>query len=330
MIKVEKPMTRNDTKIDESIYEAGQRKWTGRTRGGYLGNWIFITLTRWVGLWWAYLLLVPVSFYYLFSAPKAVKASRDYLRRVNYGGRSWPARIWATYRHFYSFGMTLVDRVAVMGGGASRLRFVFEGENHLRSALAEGKGLILISAHCGNWQAAASLLGRLDAPVNVVAYEGEAEHIRRLFAVALENRVFSLISLDDPSRAGIEIMGALQRGEILAMHADRMLDSNTSERVPFLGSPASFPVGPFAAAAVSGAPLIHAFAMRSRIGCYHLFAYPPEHLTFGNRAARRQQLRQWTELFTRRLEENLKKYPLQWYNFYYFWEDPGGAAKGTP
>jgi predicted LPLAT superfamily acyltransferase len=299
--------------------------WTGRTRGGYVGNWVFLMLVRHVGLWCAYLLLVPVAFSFLLFSPKSVKASLEYLRRINYGGRCWLQRILAIYGHFYSFGMTLLDRVALIGGNSARFRVEFDGEAHLRRALDKGKGLVIISAHCGSWEAAANLLGRLSVPVNVVAYEGEAAHIHRLFANALEKKVFSVISLDGSPDGSLNMLSALNRGEIIAMHADRVIHSSPDKtvKVPFLGSFASFPTGPYAVAAVTGAPLIHAFAMRHRTCRYHFYAYPPEYLTFGRRLERHDQFRKWAEVFVARLEHNLQQYPLQWYNFYDFWAKPG-------
>lgn len=53
-------------------------KWTGRTRGGYLGNRIFMILLK-VGLAPAYGLLAPVSFYYMTFRRRLCESARDYL-----------------------------------------------------------------------------------------------------------------------------------------------------------------------------------------------------------------------------------------------------------
>ena len=296
-------------------------RWTGRTRGGYLGNWIFVNLLRVGGPWLGYFLLVPVTFYYLLFASQAVKASQTYLRRLGYKLESGFERWWLAYKHFYSFGQTLLDRIAIIAGNASRYAFVFEGQHHIETALAEGKGVLIISAHFGNWQAAAHLLGTLNVPVHIVAYDNEVAPINQLFAEALKKRLFSVISLDNDS-ASLEIITALRRGEIVAMHADRSIGDKHSVRLNFLGFPANFPSGPYTVAALSGAPLIHTFAVRRQVCSYHLYAYPPQHLAFGSRQDRPKQLEQWVSSFVERLEAHLKSYPLQWYNFYEFWEGP--------
>jgi len=298
---------------------AAPARWTGRTRGGIVGNSIFLALVRLFGLRPAYALLAFVAAYYVLSAPAARRASADYRRRLGLRGG-----LWGAYRHFFSFGQILLDRVAIIAGRADAFRIEFDGEAHIRSALQEGKGVVIISAHCGNWEAAGHLLQRLGVPVNVVAYRGEAAHVRRLFDRALRDRRFALIEADGSPDAALAIMAALARGEIVAMHADRTLGDeriagNPPLAVPFLGAPARFPSGPYAVAALSGSPLVHAFALREGTYRYHFRAYPPEHLRFADRASRGQLLQQWAGRFAERLEAALRQCPYQWGNFYPFW-----------
>jgi predicted LPLAT superfamily acyltransferase len=113
----------------------------------------------------------------------------------------------------------------------------------------------------------------------------------------------------------------------VAMHADRCLGSD-GETIDFLGEKACFPVGPYIVAAVSQAPLVHVFAMRQSTYSYKFKAYPPERLVFGDRNERKSQLGQWARRFVSRLEETLRRYPLQWCNFYDFWR-MGDSSKGV-
>lgn len=309
--------------------DPASRRWTGKTRGGLFGNWFFVVLVRYLGLMSAYLFLIPVSFYYVFFAPKARRASMDYLARIGCASGSLPARLWWCWRHFYSFGQALIDRVVVIGGAGGKFHIEFEGEDYLRDALAEGKGLVILGAHCGNWEIAAHLLDRLDAPVRIVAYEGEAAHIDRFFQDVFKDRNFSVIRVDGSVETSFAILGALAKGEIVAMHADRSLNEESTVSVPFLGADAVFPKGPFVVAAVSGAPMVHAFAMRERPYHYTFTAYPPERLEFGERARRAEDLAEWAGRFVSHLETQLKKHPLQWHNFYKFWETGSQLEKAA-
>jgi len=282
------------------------------------GNRIFVALVRRCGVRWAYVLLPVVALFYLASDSSARAASRGYQRRL-FGRRGFFAETAWAYRHFYSFGQILLDRVAIAADEGERFQFAFEGEEHIRSALEAGKGAVLVTAHCGNWEAAGRLLSRVSARVNVVALEADEERLRQYFERVTDTGRLAIIPADKPAEAAISVLAALARGELVAMQADRSLDAQ-EEAIPFLGEPARFPVGPFAAAAVRGAPLIHAFAMRVRTYRYHFRAYPPEHPAFGDRTDRTPMLREWMGRFVRRLEETVRQYPLQWHNFYDFWE----------
>ncbi len=171
-----------------------------------VGNWIFAALVRVCGLRSAYGLLAFVSFYYLLFAPRAVRASAQYRRRVGYGGGKWLPRLWGAYRHFFSFGQIVLDRHAILSGRDGEFRFEFDGEGHIRSALEKGRGVVIISAHCGNWEAAGKLLQRLGAPVNVVAYEGETARMRRFLEAVRGSEPFALIEADGSLDASIAIM----------------------------------------------------------------------------------------------------------------------------
>lgn len=305
----------------------GVRKWRGRTRGGLTGNWIFVHILRWFGLRATYAVLIFVAVYFVLAAPRAREASSKYRRRIGYGRTRRLGDLWGCYKHFLTFGKLLLDRTAMIGGSTHRFRIEFDGEEYLRSALAEGKGLILISAHVGNWQGAGHLLSRLGKPVNVVAYEGEAERMQALVGKFLENQAFSVIPSNGSADSSVAILAALSRGEVVAMHADRCVDTG-GEVVDFLGAKARFPSGPYAVAAVSQAPLIHAFAVRRGVYDYRFKAYPPERLAFADRGQRKRQLAQWVRRFVLHLEETLREHPLQWCNFYDCW-DVGSCSRGN-
>jgi len=57
-------------------------RWSGRTRGGYFGNWCFVQLIRRLGVRWAYALLIFVAAYFTLANPSGYRCSKDFLRRV--------------------------------------------------------------------------------------------------------------------------------------------------------------------------------------------------------------------------------------------------------
>jgi predicted LPLAT superfamily acyltransferase len=290
---------------------------TGRLRGGRRGIWFFMTALRVLGLRITYALLVPPTIYFTFMSPD-VPATMDFHRRV-FGPVPWWKRRWLVFRHFFSFGRAIIDRTAVLAGDTRHFSFVFEGEHLVHEALAEGHGALLLTAHVGNWEAAGQLLARLDVPVNVTGFDLESPEIRAL--LQRHSRVkFQLLPLTGSPTDAIPLVAALRRGEIVAMLGDRAYGS-TAASVPFLGGQASFPVGAYVMAAIAGAPLLHVFNLREPGGCYRYFGFPPLRPHHPPHHLRNAHLRECAADFARNLESIVRRDPMQWYNFFPFWDE---------
>ncbi len=291
-------------------------RWTGRSRGGRFGNWWFLQLIRRFGLWPAYLWLAPVAAYFTLASPGSYRSSVDYLRRV-LGPRPfwmWP---FLVYRHFVSQGISLLDRAAVIMG-RSRIRCTFDGEARVREAMAEERGVILLAAHVGSWEIGGHLLARHGRPVNVIVLERDAENIRQLHADALRAKRFQILTATDDPLRSVAIVAALRRGELVAMHGDRVF-GGASMTAPFLGSPAAFPVGAYMLAAATGAPILHVFAVRERLGHYRFLGFPVQHVPRRRGAEQAAILEACVRDYVAHVESVVKQYPFQWYNFYPFW-----------
>jgi len=79
-----------------------------------------------------------------------------------------PSGFFAARKPFYHHLLLLYESLAMLGG--RRFRIVVEGEEHLREALARRCGLLVATAHVGNWHIGARLLHeRTGRPVHSVA-----------------------------------------------------------------------------------------------------------------------------------------------------------------
>jgi predicted LPLAT superfamily acyltransferase len=293
-------------------------RWSGRTRGGYLGNWCFVQIIRRLGVRWAYGLLIFVAAYFTLASPSGCRCSRDFLRRV-LGPQpfwKWPLLV---YRHFFSFGVTLLDRLAVIMSRA-KIECTHEGEFLFKDFLDRGRGVILLSAHVGSWEIGGHLLGRLGKPVNVVVLEKDEARMRQLFDRALAAKTFNLIATDGHPLRSIPIAAALRRGEIVCLLGDRSF-GGADVRVPFLGSPARFPVGPYLLAAATGAPIFQTFVVRERPGHYRFFSFPAKFIPRDVLRAGTDALLPQVAEYAARLADVAKQYPFQWFNIYPFWDE---------
>jgi predicted LPLAT superfamily acyltransferase len=301
----------------------GTAAWTGRTSGGYFGNWFFIQLIRRLGVWPAYLWLAVVAAYFTIVHRDAYRASADYLGRL-FGPLPWWRRPLLVYRHFLAHGVTLVDRLAVLMG-RSQIECIIEGEELFPPHLEQGRGIILVGAHVGCWELGGHFLGRFDRPVNLVVIERELEGIQRLMNSVTGGKRFRILTADEDPLRSVPILAALRRGEIVALLGDRSLGSPDLEAC-FLGGRVRLPVGPYRLAAASGAPLFQVFTVRQRLGCYRFATFPPEFISREEVRSDPDAVPARARRYAERLEAVVREYPFQWANFFPYWEPGTGTA----
>jgi predicted LPLAT superfamily acyltransferase len=299
---------------------------TGQLRGGRFGIWFSITCIRVLGLRISYFLAIFPAIYFTFASPD-IAAAMDYHRRIFGPQPGWKRR-WLVFRHFYSFGLALIDRTAILAGRTRGFSFVFDGDAHLRAAVAEGRGLLLLTAHLGNWEAAGQLLTRLDVPITVTGFDRESPAIRAMLNRASKQK-FKLLPLTGSPTDAIPLVAALRRGEVVAMLGDRAYGS-PSARIPFCGGTASFPIGAYVMASIGGAPLMHVFSLREGGGRYRFFGFAPQYPRLPAHNERDEYLKTCAAHFGRDLENVLRRDPFQWYNFFPFWEADGPPAPVEP
>jgi Kdo2-lipid IVA lauroyltransferase/acyltransferase len=241
------------------------------------------------------------------------------LRQVS--GKRGLALRWKVYRVFYSFCDLMVSYCFVPQATHAQLLEMLVDSNTsagIEQCLAAGNGLIVWTAHLGNWEFASRLLS-MYGPVNVarVVEDNPAEiTLRNLMA----SERIRAVDLKQGIPATIELLAALRRNEIVAIQGDRVYQRHTFD-VPFFSQPTRFPIGPFVLSQVSGAPVLPAFAIRRGWLRYQVLmgnpiaAVPPP-IKRGDDEA---ELYEAMSQAVRFLEKTLAAYYDQWMNYYDFW-----------
>lgn len=288
--------------------------WEGRSRGTSLGYKIFIALLRGGGLRAAYALLRPVGLYYRLFVPAATGPLRYlYEQRMGFSAREASRLI---KRNIYFFGQTLIDKVAVLTGSASKLSFTHEGVEHLEALAASGNGGLVVSGHLGNWEIAGHMLKRVGATINVLMYDGEAAQLKALMSQYEQKRSFNIIYVREDLSHVYEMSAALRRGELICLHADRFRPGNRTMVHDFLDEEAHFPAGPFLLASKLRAPVCFVFAFKETNFHYHYKAWPATSYEGRGSSGAERMLDDFVAL----LESQLALYPDQWFNYYDFWK----------
>ena len=290
-------------------------RWQGKSKGTPLGYRIFVFVIRTFGLAPAYLLLRFVVCYYLLFSWSSSKHIYRYFRHFHH----YPAlkSCFSIYRNYFIFGQTLLDKIVVMAGIDNKFTYEFDGEDNLRDIVKGGRGGILLSAHVGNWEAAGHLLRRLDTRVNVVMYDAEHQQIKEYLQQVTGGRNLNVI-LIRPDMSHVYAMGeALQKNELICLHADRFLEGNKTILRTFLGEEAHFPQGPFLLSSSFKVPVSVVFAFKESPTHYHF--YGSETIERSSDESKVDFMDRLLTSFVNELEQKVKLYPEQWFNYFNFW-----------
>lgn len=137
-----------------------------------------------------------------------------------------------------------------------------EGKEHLEVALAQGKGVLCISAHLGNWELIPAYISRcLGKKSNVVARRINNEGINTSLLELRSQWGVNTILRDSGFATQRQILRVLARNEILGLLMDQ--DANVDGVfVDFFGRPAYTPKGPLILALATGAAILPIFTTR--------------------------------------------------------------------
>lgn len=292
--------------------------WSGRSKGKPLGYRIFIFILKNINIRFAYFIVWFVALYYfIFADKQAIK--HFYRTAFNFQDKKLRRSVFG---NFYMLGKIMLDRITLLAGFKGKYTFDFEGEENLHQMASSGKGGIILGAHAGNWEVAGKLLKRLDTPVHIVMYDGERSEIKDLLEETTGGKAFNVVYIKENDMAHIyKINDIIKRGELIAMHGDRFLPGNKYHMCSFFRKMAPFPLGPYYLAASLKVPICFVSTMKETANHYHFYSSEP--LSVGDEKSSRKTLHNDTkkiaEKYAANLESIVKKYPLQWFNYYNFW-----------
>jgi predicted LPLAT superfamily acyltransferase len=291
-------------------------EWVERAKGNSIGTRLFISIISAVGVIPAYFILFFASLQYTILDRKTKTILREF--RTAAGLK---CSLTDLFRHFYSFGMSLIDRYAFLITQKSFFTFSTNNEDFIENEIKKGKGVILLGAHFGNWELAGNLLQRrLHTKVNFLMFDAESKETKDALRKTAQNRSINIIFVGNESTdTTIALVNALNRGEIVCLHGDRILGEQRFENVDFLGKIARFPTGPFVLSAATGAPVIPIFSVKTGILHYTFTALEPIRFDTVLRNERQVKIHAALVVYVSALESMVRKYPFQWFNYYNFW-----------
>lgn len=286
--------------------------WNGKSRGGRFGYQFFIYTIRLLGIRCAYCFLALIVIYFIPFAPKATKSIWRYNRQKR--GLGILASVKELYCHYYVFGQTLIDKIAMRGGLSKKYHYEFDNYSRFLEILNSGQGVIMIGAHIGCWEAGAGFFGNYGKKINIVMMDVEHQQIKDVLEEnANEENNYNVIALNQNIiDAMLQMKIALNKGEYICFNGDRYIGKDNTTTIDFLGSKAIFPRGLFQIAAKCRVPVVFYYSMREP-NCTYRFIFEEPNLE------KKSSPENLLEQYSKSLEKIVIKYPRQWFNFYDFW-----------
>lgn len=291
-------------------------QWRGFTDGTPWMHRALIRLLRYLPISLIYFLMATSLPVYMVVRPRNTLAIWHYFRRrQGYG----PVRtIVHLFRNHYAFGQVVIDRFASYAG--KRFEIQLDGPDIYREVESAGTGFMTISSHVGNFEMAGYAL-HASRRLNVLGYGGEVEAVKSGRNRLLSENNIRMVPVTDGISHIFVLREALENGETVDIHGDRLFGSTKSLVCNVLGAPAHLPQGPFALATSVSAPLpvIAVFCMKTG---HREFTVSLQRLDVPSDDAlsRKDRTQILAQRYADALSEILRSYPDQWFNFFEFWD----------
>ena len=186
-------------------------------------------------------------------------------------------------------------------------KVTIKGMQHLTWAVESGKGVIMATAHLGNFDYCAHVLASrgIEMLILVETFK-DIPFLRKMVALRQRHGI-RFLAVD---MGGIkEALKTLRRGGTVLIVFDRDIQGN-GINVNFLGRPTAFPIGVVDLALRTGASIVPIFSLRGASNTTSVFIEPP--LILSNVENHDQALKENLERLVGILEVYLRTYPEQW------------------
>jgi predicted LPLAT superfamily acyltransferase len=315
------PRARHWADINEFSFVAGMRVlfWLGRALGRSPAR----------------LVLYPIVLWYMIAKAAARAASREYLLRVTQAagtGARKPGGL-LVLRHFASFAEDILDKMMLWSGWLPTDPIKYHNLELITAQLASKRGALVICCHLGNLELCRVLAKRMAGlKMTVLLHTKHAEKFNRLLARLNPASELDVMQVTELSPAtAVCLAEKIARGEFVAIAGDRIPVSH-HPRVAiasFLGASAPFPIGPYILANLFRCPVYLLFTLRAA-GAAEIHFELFRDVVCLPRKDRERALAELAADYARRLEVFCRRAPLQWYNFYDFWQLPAMEGRDGP
>lgn len=275
--------------------------------------------------------LLPVITYFFLFRHAARRASMAYLKRLQHEGSLPKHNLYRqSFSHFWQFANAIIDKFAVWQNKIDISTLNIVGDELITQLHAQQRGAVLVISHLGNFEICRYFSSRHPGSrITVLMHTHHAVKFNALMKEKAKGSQVDIVQVTHITPATAMMLNErYERGEFIAIAGDRVAVNHPQNclMAPFLGAKAPFPMGPFTLAAILQAPLISLFCVREAKG-YRIEFQPLSAGVKFTRKERQQGLQTLAQHYAQQLANQCRKQPLQWFNFFDFWQQPVDATK---
>lgn len=210
--------------------------------------------------------------------------------------------------NFRNLGRSFIEIVKIyFGMGRGILgKTVIKGMEHFEEARAKGKGVILITGHCGNWELLALLCSYRVAPLSAVVRPLNNPYLNTVLVKARSRFGNRVIDKKGALRA---ILVTLKGGGFVGILMDQAVLSDEGYVINFLGRGAWTTKMPALLARKTGSPAVPAFIRRTSAG-HEISVYPE--VSLSSNSNKEEAVKEDTKRFSSFIEDYIRENPSQW------------------
>lgn len=280
---------------------------------------------RLFGKWPFRVFVYPALLFYILRHPLARRSSQEYLTRVfrSTNPAHPKATLWQSVQHFGAFAENILDKLRIWAGELKASDVVFHDYHVINDHVIAGRGGLIIVTHLGNVEVTRALPTRKNGVrLTVLVHTKHAETFNAILAELDPASTTNILQVTDISAdTVIRLRERVDRGEYIVIAGDRVPISDRPRvaQAEFLGQTAGFPVGPYVLASLLQCPTYLLFCIPEQ-DTYHVYFERFHERIVLPRASRDAALRDLAAEFAGRLAYYCQRAPLQWFNFYDFWD----------
>jgi len=281
----------------------------------YRASWFDagVLAARLLGLNGARGLARTVAEFYRLTHPQAQATVRQNLALLCGPQLAGPA----VRRTFRNFGATMADYFqlgARTKQDALALIDSRRGFEHIQTALAGGKGVLVVTVHTGLFELGGLLLEEFQLPLVVLSLPEPDPALNEWRAAYRRQWGAETLEVGSGEFSFVAITRELAQGKCVAMLVDRPHRGDDAILVDFPHGRVPFSTGPAWLSLLSGAPLVPTTIVASANGKYTVEAQSPLYLESPGQD-HAATVRQLTLEIADRFRETICRHPDQWYQF---------------